>query len=547
MASAEGVDQIALKNLATGKYLTASTAAAGAPLMQGGTTAGRNETLDDYDWGNGISTLKTESNGKFLSLDGRNLSNNAVQPNGWYVDQQLKLDQQPDGSYVLEFAGNEVSESWFGPDKFAVVDAAGNLSIASPDAAHATHFAREVRTSGVDSAVAAATGADTAVVVVGSMPFINGREADDRTNTDLAAAQKELVEAVQKVNKHTIVVVENSYPTSGWDKESAPGILWTTHAGQETGHAVADVLFGDYNPSGRLTQTWYADASKLPSINDYDIAKTGMTYQYYQGKPLYPFGYGLSYTSFGYHDIRVDRRAVTADGKVTVSVAVTNTGARAGSDVVQLYSSLRTSRAQQPLKELRAFQKVTLAPHQTKTVTLQVNAADLANYEPSLARDVVETGLYDFSVGSSATDLKPAGPVFVAGREVGPRDLSKLTLAENFDDYQGVTLTDQSKTSGTSAAVSAGSWLKFSNADLSQCGSKITVSASKADTGTTGITVRLDNPTSGRILGTVPVSGTGTRYAYADFSAAAGKVTGTHDVYLVTDGTANIHSFQLTQ
>ena len=546
VASSEGVDRIALKNLATGKYLTAPTAATGGPLAEGATTAGSAQSFDVFDWGAGKNTLRAVANGKFLGNSGGQLVNNAAQPNGWFVSQQLKLDQQPDGSYVLEYAGNEVNEPWFGPNKYAVVGADGVLKIAAPDVAGATKFGRDVVSSGVDAAVAAAKGADTAVVVVGSMPFINGREANDRTSTELAPAQKALVEAVQKVNKHTIVVVENSYPTTGWDTQTAPGIVWTTHAGQETGHAVADVLFGDYNPTGRLTQTWYASDAGLPSILDYDIAKTGLTYQYYGGKPLYPFGYGLSYTNFRYDHVRADRPVTGANGKVTVSVDVTNTGGRAGSDVVQLYSTARDSRVQQPLKQLRAFQQVSLRPHETKTVRLTVDAAALASWDVSRGKSVVETGRYDFSVGRSATDIKQTVPVFVAGEVVPPRDLGRTTLAENFDGYQGVTLTDQSKVSGNSVAATAGSWIGFEDVALSPATTGITASVSKADAAPAHITVRLDDPARGQVLGTITVPGTGDRYSYTDVAATLAKAGGMRKVYLVFDGPVNLHAFRFT-
>ncbi|WP_020659985.1 glycoside hydrolase family 3 protein [Amycolatopsis benzoatilytica] len=542
VASSEGVDRIALKNLATGKYLTASTDPAGGKLAEGAATAGPAQSFDVFDWGAGKNTLRTVANGKYLGYSGGALVNNAAQPNGWFVQQQLKLDPQPDGSYVLEYAGNEVNESWFGKNRFAVVGADGVLTIGSPDAAGATKFGRDVLSRGVDSAVAAAKGADTAVVVVGSMPFINGREADDRTSTELAPAQQALVEAVQKANKHTIVVVENSYPTTGWDTQSAPGILWTTHAGQETGHAVADVLFGDHDPSGRLTQTWYASDAGLPSILDYDIAKTGMTYQYYAGKPLYPFGYGLSYTSFRYGK---PRPAQAAPGTVAVDVDVTNTGARAGTDVVQLYSSARDSRAAQPLKQLRAFERVELAPGQTKTVRLSVKTADLAFWDVTRNRSVVEAGVYDLAVGRSATDLAGSVPVHVAGERIPPRDLAQTTLAENFDGYQGVTLTDTAKTDGTSVAATAGGWVSYRDALLRPGMTAFAAKVSKADSGTARITVRLDDPVRGRVLGTAVVNSTGDKYAFTTVTAALAPAAGRHDVYLTFDGPVTVSSFAL--
>ena len=541
VASAEGVDRIALKNLATGKYLTASADPAGGKLAEGATAADTAQSFDVFDWGAGKNTLRTVANGKYLSYSGGALVNNAVQPNGWFVQQQLKLDAQLDGSYVLEYAGNEVDEPWFGKNRYGVVGADGVLTIGAPDAASATKFGREVVRSGVDSAVTAVKDADTAVVVVGSMPFINGREADDRSSTELAPAQKALVEAVRKANKHTIVVVENSYPTTGWDTQGAPGLLWTTHAGQETGHAVADVLFGDHNPSGRLTQTWYASDAGLPSILDYDIAKTGLTYQYYPGKPLFPFGYGLSYTSFRYGAPRLDR---SAPGTIGVSVDVTNTGARAGADVVQLYSSARESRVRQPLKQLRAFTRVDLAPGQTKTVRLTVKASDLAFWDVTRSRPVVEAGMYDFSVGRSATDIAGSVPLNVAGERIPARDLGRDTLAENFDDYHGTTLTDTSKASGTSVAAAAGSWLAFKDVRLTG-GSGFTASVSKADSGTARITIRLDDPVRGRVLGTAAVTSTGDKYAFTTVTAALARAAGRHDVYLTFDGPVTLSSFKL--
>ncbi|MGW4525101.1 hypothetical protein [Amycolatopsis sp. NPDC004378] len=175
MTSSEGVDRIALNDLATGRYLTAP--AAPGKVTAGGTTAGPAES---FDWGAGRYTLRAAANGKYPSYSGGALVNDADQPTGWFAQQQLKLDPQPDGSSVLEYAGNEVTEPWFGPDRYAVVGADGILTISAPDAAHATKFGRDMLRGGVSDAVAAARGADTAVVVVGSMPFITGRATRGR-------------------------------------------------------------------------------------------------------------------------------------------------------------------------------------------------------------------------------------------------------------------------------------------------------------------------------------------------------------------------------
>ena len=186
VASSEGVDRIALQDVATGKYLTASTATAGAALAESGTTAGPEQSLDVFDWGSGIVTLRTVANNRYLTLAGdHTLVNSETQPNGWFVQQQFSLLAQPDGSYVLAYSGNDATQSWFG-NRYAVVGSNGTVSISAATPAAATHFHENVLTSGVDSAVAAAKGANAAVVVVGSMPFINGREDDDRASTALA-------------------------------------------------------------------------------------------------------------------------------------------------------------------------------------------------------------------------------------------------------------------------------------------------------------------------------------------------------------------------
>ena len=552
VASSEGVDRIALKDTATGKYLTASTVAAGAPLDVSGTSAGAAQSFDVFDWGSGIMTLRAVANNKYLTLGAtKDLVNSESQPNGWFVQQQFKVDAQPDGTDVLEYAGNDASQSWFGANKYALVGSDGTVTIGAPTPAAATHFTSEVTASGVASAVAAAKGADAAVVVVGSMPFINGREDDDRTSTALPDAQEALVKAVQKVNPHTIVVLENSYPdTINWEQANVPAIVHTTHAGAETGNAVADVLFGDYNPTGRLTQTWYASDTNLPSILNYDISKTAMTYLYYQGKPLYPFGFGLSYTSFDYSKLKLASPVVNENGQIRATVEVTNTGSRAGTDVVQLYTHQMLSRAKQPVAQLRKFARVSLNPHQTKTVSLTINAADLKFWDVTQNKDVLESGTYQVEVGHNADDLALSAPVQVQGSVIPPRNLSKVTQGQDFDNYSGTTLSDYSKASGTSvSAAAAGDWISFADTALAPNVNGLSAQVANPGSSSVQMTVRLDNPTSGPVLGTLTIPSTGGKYSYTTVTTALLGIPaapGLHTLYLVFGGPALLHTFQLT-
>ena len=539
VTSSDGADRIALRDEATGKYVTATgTTDADAVGATGDSAGAAAAQFDAVDWGQDVLTLKNVANGRYLGYNWGPFVTRDDQPNGWFVQQQFKLEKQGDGSYVLHYVGYETQESWFGADTYVTVGADGKLALGSATAAGAAHFGKQVLSSGVDRAVAAAKGADTAVVVVGSNPVINGREAHDRTSMALGAGQEALVEAVRAANPHTVVVLQTSYPdTITWEQRHVPGIVWTTHAGAETGHAIADVLYGDYNPAGRLTQTWPAAQSQLPpDLNDYDIISSDQTYLYSRQTPLYPFGYGLSYTSFRYGKPSV--------GDGTVSVAVTNTGRRAGDEVVQLYTHQRTSRDKTAVKQLRAFRRVRLAPGQTATVTLPLSPADLAHWDVTRSRWVVESSVYDILIGSSSSDIRQRSTLAVHGETIPARDLSRTTRAENFDAYAGVKLLDETKASGTVVgATAAGQWVAFKDADL-RGATSFTARTAKASTGSGSVRVRLDSPT-GRLLGTAQVASTGDVYGYATSTARLSRATGRHTVYLVFDAGVRLATFAI--
>jgi len=180
------------------------------------------------------------------------------------------------------------------------------------------------------------------------------REGRDRESIDLS--QESLVKEVYAANPKTVVVLVSSFPYAiNWTQQNVPAILHSAHAAQEQGTAIAEVLFGAYNPAGRLNQTWPKSLDQLPPVMDYDI-RHGRTYTYFKGEPLYPFGYGLSYTKFQYARLRFHSG--------TVGVDVTNTGKLAGDEVVQVY----VTRA--GLKQLRGFQRVSLKPQEKRSVEI---------------------------------------------------------------------------------------------------------------------------------------------------------------------------------
>jgi beta-glucosidase len=543
--ASEGVDRIALKDVSTGKYVTAGSGASGAAIGESATTADTTAQFDAFDWGQGVLTLRSAANGKYVGYNFANFVNDQTQPTGWFVQQQFKLEQRPDGNYVIRYAGYETLAGWFNPNHYLTLQPDGTLNLGASTPEAATEFAKETVSSGVDTAVAAAKGADAAVVVVGSMPFINGREDHDRATMALAEGQENLVKAVRAANPNTIVVLEDSYPTTiNWEQQNVPAILWTTHAGAETGHAIADVLFGDVDPAGRLTQTWYKSDGDLPSILDYDIITSDRTYLYYKGTPLYPFGHGLSYTTFGYGTPRLSAGSVAANGTVTVSVDVTNTGKVAGDEVVQLYTHQRTSRDKLPVKQLRAFQRVHLNPGQRTTVRLTLRAADLGHWDVTRDKWVVESADQDILIGASSADIRQHATLKVRGETIPARNLAKATRAASFDDWQGIRLVDESKAGGDAVAGQAGDWVKFTGADLHA--GNLQARVAKAGAGDTTIQIRLDGP-NGPLAGTVTVPSTGDAYTYQDVTTAVTGAAGRHDVYLVFGGDLRLSTFSFTR
>lgn len=542
----EAVDRIALREAATGKYLSGGAGDTGAVLKTGATTAGATEQFDAFDWGDGVLTLRSVANGKYVER--QNLGdatspflNQAPQPRDWFVHQQFKLEDAGDGTVVIRYAGYEIPNDWDGPNSYLTVAADGTLTLGSPNAAGATKFRKEQITSGIDSAVSAARSVETAVVVVGSMPFINGREDHDRTTMALAESQSELIKAVRKANPNTVVVVENSYPTTlNWEQENIPAIVWTSHAGQETGNALADVLYGDVNPAGRLTQTWYRSDTDVPDILDYDIIKRGRTYQYFDGNPLYAFGHGLSYTNFRYSDLRVGKAG--PQGTFEATVKVTNTGKRAGDEVVQLYTHQLISRDEQPNKQLRSFQRVSLEPGQTKTVRLSV--PDLRHWDVTRGKWVLESSLHDVMVGASVSDIRLRSVLPVRGEQIPARDLTRDTRAIDFDDYSGVELVDESKVRGDAVGVGAGDWLRFKDVDFRSGAKTFTAKTARAEAGSSTVEIRLGGP-RGRLAGTAEIKSTGDKYTYTTTSATMSGLSGRQDVYLMFTSDARISTFSL--
>ena len=314
---------------------------------------------------------------------------------------------------VIGPRANEVLLDWYsGTPPYAISPLDGIKNAVGPSVK--VHYAAN---NDANAAVNIARESDVAIVCVGNHPnggFDNqwakvsvpseGREAVDRQSITLE--QEELIEAVLRANPRTIVVLKSSFPYAiNWTQETVPAILHMALNSQEEGRALASVLFGDYNPAGRLVQTWPTSLAQLPPMMDYDI-RHGRTYMYFDGKPLYPFGYGLSYTTFTYRDLKTSTPSLPAAGAIDVSVRVKNTGKRAGDEVVQLYVRHIDSAVSRPLKELKAFTRVHLRAKEEKTVTLSLPASRLAYWDADADRWTVEKDQVEIIVGGSSVDAR---------------------------------------------------------------------------------------------------------------------------------------------
>jgi beta-glucosidase len=263
-----------------------------------------------------------------------------------------------------------------------------------------------------------AKNSDVAIVVVGTDESVE-KEGVDRASLSLPGDQEELIKAVFRANPRTVVVMQNgSAMAVNWANDNVPAIVETWYNGEEGGNALADVLFGDYNPAGRLPLTFYQSAEQLPSISDYDIRK-GRTYMYpkytnEQGQTvapevLYPFGYGLSYTQFSYSNLKVFPEQIGEKGFISVKVDIKNTGKTVGDEVVQLYVTDENASIQRPEKQLAAFERISVGPNQTKTVEFVVSAKDLAFWDVTKKAFVIEPGEFKVMVGSSSQDIRLDG------------------------------------------------------------------------------------------------------------------------------------------
>jgi beta-glucosidase len=261
----------------------------------------------------------------------------------------------------------------------------------------------------IEKAKRAAKSADIAIVVIGEAGYITNGEGRDVASLDLTGLQEDLLKAVYSTGTPTIAVLINGRPLSiRWAAEKVPAIVEAWMCGEQGGNAVADVIFGDYNPSGKLPVTVPRHIGQYPFYYNHSVTKENAKYVDMPGTPLYEFGYGLSYTSFEYSNLRITPKTTNNNGEVEVTADIRNTGKVKGAEVVQLYINDIISSTSKPVKELKGYIKVDLEPGEMKTVNFKLTPEELSLYDRNM-NFVVEPGIFKVMVGSSSKDIRLQG------------------------------------------------------------------------------------------------------------------------------------------
>lgn len=525
----EGFDRVRIRSEKTGKYLRIAE--------NGAVYADADENTADLferaDWDFGAWTLRSVRTGKYLT-EGKNFFDETPQDEnavtidpgmnctadvvfGWFVKELLYAKEEDGVLYLDTWQHRAVAVN----DENKLVAKAGSGDCPCKQ------FTLEVVSSGAERVAELAQRADHVIVCAGNQPLINAREEYDRPDIRLPKAQTALLNAAAAANESTLLYLVTGYPFAiNKEKDTAKAVLCSTHLGPCLGHVAAATVFGENNPAGRTPTTWYRSVRDLPALDDYDIAKNHVTYLYFRGKPLYAFGYGLSYTTFAYSNLTVKQE----NGEVIATVNVQNTGALDGDEVVQLYMSLPDSLRVRPIHALKAFKRVHIQAGETVTVTLNFKIDDLAVWCNGRKIYTVESGVYKMEIGAASDDIRLTASVEIAGEAFPGRPGFFKQEAIDADDYSGVTfLTDKRDGETYVEAKDFRSFLVYKNMDLTGCNAfECAMSAPSGD-----VEILLADNKTGKVLGKAGGTGTGSLTKFTSFTCDVAAEAGLTELRIV--------------
>ena len=319
-----------------------------------------------------------------------------------------------------------------------------------------------------ETTISIAKSADVALVFVGTDDRTSAEEAD-RGSLSIPGNQVELIQEVAKSNSNTIVVLQTVGMVeieSFKDLENIPGIIWYGYNGQAQGTAIANILFGEVNPGGKLHSTWYKTDNDLAPITEYHLrgqnGNKARTYWYYDGPVTYEFGYGMSYTTFEYNNFQISKEKITPNDKITISVDVQNTGEVDGDEIVQVYMSTPESlhELERPIKRLKGFKRITIPAGIKKTVTIEIDIADLWFWDTENKKITFDQGKYLFEIGASSRAIKGTVSAILSGEY---KPVLRTVVAESNDVILELGYTIQTN---VTAALTDDSFYDIENAQV---------------------------------------------------------------------------------
>lgn len=496
-----GCDRVVIKSELTGKYLGVSDDDTVSAIYE---KDDPRALFEKAEYGHDETTYRALYNNRYITENTCKCDSESTYR--WYSQEIMK--PQKHGDKVLY-------RTYFG--KALGVDEKGKLTLVKQfGLSDDKMFSEEIVSDGIRRAAELAEKADYAIVCIGNDPMIVAREMYDRKTLSLPAHDSALAKAVYSTNNKCVMAVVSSYPFSICEEqEYMPAIIYTTQAGPELGNAFAKVISGEYSPAGRLAQTWYKSEYELAPIESYDIIENDMTYLYYKGKPLYPFGYGLSYARFEYSDLEV----TGYDDSINISFDVRNVSDIDGDEVVQVYFRAEDPSVKRPLKQLTAFARVHIGCGQTQHIEFDISKSELRFYDVSRERFTIEQGRYTFMAGASSDDIRLTKTIEVSGEKIPPRELCKGILAKNYDGKYNTKMKYSKK---LEQHYMLGGGLIYNNCVLGDADSIEIVCGSRVNTGK--ITVRYGRKTlcEAEVKPTVDVTEFDTVTAQFDKDVLAG-------------------------
>lgn len=410
-----GCDRVVIKSELTGKYLGVADDDTVSAIYE---KDDPRALFEKAEYGHDETTYRSLYNNRYITENTCKCDSESTYH--WYSQEIMKPQQHGDKVLYRTYFGKALG-----------VDGSGKLTLVKQfGLSDDKIFSEEIVSDGIRRAVKLAEKADYAIVCIGNDPMIVAREMYDRKTLALPAHDSALARAVYDANNSCVLALVSSYPFAICEEqEYMPAIIYTTHAGPELGNAFAKVIGGEYSPAGRLAQTWYKSEYELAPIESYDIIENDMTYLYYKGKPLYPFGYGLSYAKFEYSDFDVRENGDV----ISVSLDVANVSETDSDEVVQIYFRMEDPSVKRPLKQLTAFTRVHIEGGQTQRVMFDISKSELRFYDVSRERFAIEQGRYTFMAGASSEDIRLTKTIDAGGEKIPPRELCKGIPAKNYD------------------------------------------------------------------------------------------------------------------